>query len=68
MAKRKKKAKSPELKAAFFDVRGTLWDGQACARHAMEIILPKFMSDLPEDDLLDDAGDKDDEDDEDDED
>jgi putative hydrolase of the HAD superfamily len=36
------------LKAVFFDVEGTLWDGQDCARSVMEILLQRFASDLPE--------------------
>ena len=39
-----------ELKAVFFDVNGTLWDGNACAVHVMEIVLPKFRPPLPEED------------------
>lgn len=37
-----------QLKAVFFDVNGTLWDSQGCARYVMEIILPKFTPPLPE--------------------
>ena len=36
-----------ELKAVFFDVRGTLFDGKACARHVMEIVLSRFPGELP---------------------
>ncbi len=39
-----------ELKAVFFDVNGTLWDNQGCARHVMDIVLPKFTPPLPEED------------------
>lgn len=38
------------LKAVFFDVKGTLWDNQGCARHVMEIVLPKFTPPLPQGD------------------
>ncbi len=40
----------PELKAVFFDVDDTLWDRTACDRHVMEIVLPRFIDRLPEDD------------------
>ena len=42
-----------ELKAVFFDVGGTLWDGAACAVHVMEIVLPKFRPPLPEEEMAD---------------
>ena len=38
-----------ELKAVFFDVNGTLWDGRGCSRHVMDIVLPKFTPPFPED-------------------
>ncbi len=40
-----------ELKAVFFDVKGTLWDKDACDRQALEIVLPRYMERLPEDDV-----------------
>ncbi|MGD2174227.1 MAG: HAD family hydrolase [Candidatus Brocadiaceae bacterium] len=40
-----------ELKAVFFDVSGPLWDRAACERQVMEIVLPRFIERLPEDDL-----------------
>ncbi len=39
-----------ELKAVFFDVNGPLWDKAACDRQVMEILLPKLLNSLPEDD------------------
>ncbi len=38
------------VQAALFDVNGTLWDKAACDRQVMEIVLPRFMDRLPEDD------------------
>jgi putative hydrolase of the HAD superfamily len=39
-----------DLKAVFFDVKGTLFDARACARAALEIVLHNFGADLPTDD------------------
>jgi putative hydrolase of the HAD superfamily len=39
------------LKAVFFDVEGTLWDGDGCARQVLEIVLPRFKDSLPVDDM-----------------
>ena len=38
------------MKLAMFDVDGTLWDNQACARYVMEVTLPKFTPPLPQED------------------
>jgi len=40
-----------DLKAVFFDVGGTLWDGNACAVHVLEIVLPKYRPPLPEEEM-----------------
>ncbi|MFO7956872.1 MAG: HAD family hydrolase [Candidatus Brocadiia bacterium] len=37
-----------ELKAVFFDVKGTLWDKDACDRQVLDILLPRYMDRLPE--------------------
>jgi len=39
-----------ELKAVFFDVRGTLFDSKGCARHVMDLVLNMFADRLPTDD------------------
>jgi len=36
------------FKAVFFDLDGTLWDGSACACHALDILLGKLRDHLPE--------------------
>jgi len=36
--------------AVSFDLDGTLWDSARCADHVLEIVLPKLMPHLPEDD------------------
>jgi len=36
--------------AVFFDLDGTLWDNVACSDAVMQIVLPKLMPYLPEDD------------------
>jgi len=36
-----------ELKAVFFDVRGTLFDSRGCARQVIDIVLPMFAEHLP---------------------
>jgi putative hydrolase of the HAD superfamily len=38
------------VKAVFFDVEGTLWDVEGCARQVMDIILPHFKDHLPVED------------------
>jgi HAD superfamily hydrolase (TIGR01549 family) len=42
-----------QFKAVFFDVKGTLWDANACALHVLEIVLPKFTPPLPEEPTAD---------------
>jgi len=37
-----------KFKAVFFDLDGTLWDNVACSDYVMEIVLPKLMPHLPE--------------------
>lgn len=44
-----------QLKAVFFDVKGTLFDEHACARRVMDIVLPAFQEHFPpadHDDIL----------------
>jgi putative hydrolase of the HAD superfamily len=40
-----------EVRAVFFDVSGTLWDANGCTRQVLEIILPRFVSHFPTDDV-----------------
>jgi len=44
-------SQSRQVKAVFFDVAGTLWDGSRCARQVLEVILPHFKGYLPEEDV-----------------
>jgi len=39
-----------KFRAVFFALDGTLWDSQRCADHVLEIVLPRLMPHLQEDD------------------
>ena len=42
-----------KFRAVFFDLDGTLWDQVACSDYVMEIVLPKLMPHLPDEDEAD---------------
>lgn len=39
-----------DIQAVSFGLNGTLWDNRSCCDHAIEIVLPKLLPLLPEDD------------------
>lgn len=39
-----------DIQAVSFGLNGTLWDDRSCCDHAIEIVLPKLLPVLPEDD------------------
>ncbi len=45
------KTEARQVKAVFFDVEGTLWDSAGCTHHALNVVLPNFVGQLPTDDL-----------------